>query len=279
MDIATIQANVNADIPPTIAPPITNADVLLVVGDASALNASDAAIRDRVRGCGYTVQVLSAASAASTDGAGKKLVFVSATVSSANVTTKFRDIPVPVINWETQLQDDFGFANSLGNAVSQTGLTIINPGHSLAAGLIAGARAVATAPGDFSWGEAGGSPIVIARLNDGSNHPCLYAYEAGAAMNSGTAPARRVHLFLQNNTFESLNADGLKLFDAAVAWAGGIKFRPPFIQGGQLRLDWPGGGTLQTTTNMHGLWSDVAGAASPYLPFPTNSAQFFRVKQ
>ena len=114
-------------------------------------------------------------------------------------------------------------------------------------------------------------------------HPCLYAYETGAAMTSGTAPARRVHLFLQNNTFASLNTDGLKLFDAAVGWATGQAgpswFHPPVLQGGQLRLEWVGGGTLQSATNLPGTWSDVSGAASPYLTSTTNSAQFFRVKQ
>jgi hypothetical protein len=102
-------------------------------------------------------------------------------------------------------------------------------------------------------------------------------------MGSGTAAARRVNLFLQNDTFLSLNADGLKLFDAAVSWAIGptspITFLPPVLQGGQLRLEWVGGGTLQTATSVLGPWSDVPSAVSPYLQPTTNSAQFFRVKQ
>ncbi len=100
-------------------------------------------------------------------------------------------------------------------------LNLTNSGHPLAGGLSAGIYTVATVAGDFSWGEPGGNPIIIARLNDGSSHPCLYAYEAGATMATGTALARRVHLFLQNNTFASLNANGLSLFDAAVSWAVG----------------------------------------------------------
>jgi hypothetical protein len=270
---------VNADIPPPVAPPTTNAGALLVVGDATALNASDTAIRNRLQGYGYTVQVLSDTSAASIDAAGKKLVLISSTVSSGNVNTKFRDVSVPVINWETQLQDDYGFATSFGNASSQTALNITNPGHPLAAGLPAEVRSVATASGDFSWGEPGGSPTIIARLNDGSNHPCLYAYETNAAMKTGTAPARRVHLFLQNNTFSSLNADGLKLFDAAVGWVVPVRFQPPVLEGGRLRLEWVGGGTLQTATKVAGPWSDIFGASSPFLASTTNSAQFFRVKQ
>jgi hypothetical protein len=195
-------------------------------------------------------------------------------------------VAVPVINWEYLLEDDFGFTTTanLGTASAQTTLNITNAGHPLAAGLPAGIRTVTTVAGGFAWGEPGGSPIIVARLNDGSSHPCLYAYEAGAAMSSGTAPARRVNLFLQNDTFVSLNADGVKLFDAAVGWAIGqaavpISFQPPVLQGGQLRLEWVGGGTLQTATNVLGPWSDVSGAVSPYLTPPTNSEQFFRVKQ
>ena len=55
--------------------------------------------------------------------------------------------------------------------------------------------------------------------------------------------------------------------------------QPPVLQEGQLRLEWVGGGTLQTATTVAGPWSDVSGAVSPYLHPPTNSAQFFRVKQ
>ena len=127
------------------------------------------------------------------------------------------------------MQDDFGFttATGLGTVASQTTLNITNAGHPLAAGLTAGIRTVATVAGAFAWGEPGGNPIIIARLNDGS-HPCLYGYETGAAMSSGTAPARRVNLFLQNKTFAGLNADGLKLFDAAVGWAVGPALRSRF---------------------------------------------------
>ena len=204
----------------SVLPP-GNQTVLFVVGDANSMGQSDIAIRNRLQNLGYTVQVVNDELVATANATGKGLVLISSTVGSANVTNKFRDVAVPVINWETALQDDFGFATSSGNAGSQTNLNITNPGHPLAAGLPAGVRTVATASGDFSWGEPGGSPTIIARLNDGSNHPCLYAYEAGAAMSSGTAPARRVHLFLQNDTFASLNADGVKLFDAAVGWAIG----------------------------------------------------------
>jgi hypothetical protein len=255
--------------------------VLLVVGTAGP---SDLAISNRLQSAGYTVQVVTDSASNTTNATGKALVITSSTVTSGNVNTKFRDVAVPVINWEQALQDDYRYTSTSGFGVAnpQTSLNITNAGHPLAAGLPAGPRVVANSGGNFSWGDPGGSPIIIARLNDGS-HPCLYAYETGAAMITGTAPARRVHLFLQDETFVALNADGLKLFDAAVIWAIGqtvtIQFQPPFLQGGQLRLEWVGGGTLQGAANVVGPWNDVPGSVSPYLAPTTNAAQFFRVKQ
>jgi len=259
---------------------------LLVVG--SSTGASDSAISNRLQNAGYTVQVVSDSASTTGHAASKALVIISSTVGSGSVNTKFRDVAVPVINWEFGVQDDFGFtgnaAADLGTASGQTTLNITNAAHPLAAGLAAGIRTVATVASAFAWGEPGGSPIIIARLNSGGNQPCLYAYDTGAAMVVGTAPARRVNLFLQNDTFVSLNADGLSLFDAAVSWAVGQAtvppswVQPPLLQGGQLRLEWMGG-TLQTTTNVAGPWSDVSGAVSPYLHPTTNPAQFFRVKQ
>ena len=256
--------------------------VLFVVG-SSASNPSDLAISNRLQSFGYTVQMILDSASTTANATGKGLVLVSSTVGSGNVTTKFRDVAVPVINWEYLLEDDFNFTTTanLGTAGSQTALIITNVGHPLAAGFPAGIRTVATVAGAFAWGEPGGSPTIIARLADNS-HPCLYGYETGATMNSGTAPARRVNLFLQNDTFVALNADGVSLFDAAVSWAIGqtvpITLLPPVLQGGQLRLEWTGG-TLQTATDLAGPWTNVSGASSPHLTPATNSAQFFRVKQ
>jgi hypothetical protein len=201
--------------------------VLLVVGNAASPGTSDIAIKNRLQNYGFTVQVIGDAAVTTADATGKVLIITSSTVSSSNVSTKFQTVAVPVINWETALQDEFLFTTptNQGTASGQTSLNIISPGHPLAASLPAGPRTVTTISGGFSWGQPGGSPIIIARLNDGTDSPCIYAYEAGAAM-TGTlvAPARRVHVFFQGDTFASLNDDGLKLFDATVSWSIGQKF-------------------------------------------------------
>jgi hypothetical protein len=126
---------------------------------------------------------------------------------------------------------------------------------------------VATASGDFSWGEPGGSPTVIARLNDGSNHPCLYAYETNA-------PAGRHDLTATATDNEDATGASAAVSLTVRAW-----LQSSTQEGGQIHLQWVGGGTLQSATNVPGPWSDVSGVASPFLADTTNPVQFFRVKQ
>jgi autotransporter-associated beta strand protein len=198
--------------------------VLFVVGNATNLNASELAISNRLQTYGFTVQPVGDSASTTGDAAGKNLVLISSTVTSGNVNTKFREVAVPVINWEYLLEDDFGFTGDADalrfTTGSQAQISMTNTAHPLAAGL-AGIQTVTAAPSSFSWGEPGGSPIIIGRLNDGSGHPCLYAYETNAPMSIGNAAARRVHIFLNNDTFAALNATGVTLFDAAVSWTTG----------------------------------------------------------
>jgi uncharacterized repeat protein (TIGR02543 family) len=265
---------------------LSNRNVLFVVGDVTTINFSDLAIESRLQAMGYMVQKINdeIATAASADG--KALIITSSSVGSGALGAKFRDAAVPVINWEYLVQDDYWFTGTVANtdfgtAGSQTKVNIALPTHPLAAGLTDRVT-VATTGGDFSWGSPGGNPIIVAKLDDGTNRPCLYAYETGSPMNTGTAPARRVNLFLQNNTYATMSSDGLKLFDAAVAWAIGQAIpywiQAPVIQSGQMRIEWLGG-TLQTATDLAGPWSDIPGATSPYLAPVVSPKRFFRVRQ
>jgi uncharacterized repeat protein (TIGR02543 family) len=259
--------------------PSSNKNVLFVVGTA---NPSDLAISNSLQQGGYTVQMIPDTQSTSADANGKELVLVSSTVTSGNVGTKFRDVAVPVINWEYLLQDDFGFTgntDALRNTVGlQTQINITNTAHPLAAGL-SGIKPVTTTQSTFSWGEPVGSPVIIARLNDGSGHPCLYAYETGAALSSGTAAARRVHLFLNNDTFALLNANGQKLFDAAVSWATGQTPpplpAPPTLTGVTLS---PDGSFSFSLTNAGGVYrvqthTNLADRTN-WITISTNTAPF-----
>ena len=118
----------------SVLPP-GNKNVLFVVGDVASLGASDTAIRNRLQTNGYTVQAINDETATAGSATGKGLILTSSTVGSGTLGAKFRDVTVPVINWEHAVQDDYLFTttNGLGTAGSQTNLNITNPGHPLAA--------------------------------------------------------------------------------------------------------------------------------------------------
>ncbi len=55
----------------------------------------------------------------------------------------------------------------------------------------------------------------------GSSKSLIFGYEKNAPMVGLNAPARRVGLFMFDNTAASFNENGWKLFEAAVLWASG----------------------------------------------------------
>lgn len=256
------RVNIQTGTPPPLA--------LFVVADAAGVNASDAAIADRLAAFGFDVSTISDEVSTTEHAAFADLIVVSSTVGSGNVADKFRDVALPFITWEQAIQDDMLMTLNeadvdRGGLADQTELIITNAGHPLAAGLAAGTRTVSTAPDTFSWGEPNAATaIVIATLADGSGHPCIYAYDQGAMLIDGTTPAagKRILLPLSDSAYEVLNADGLALVDAAIGWASGRsvgadpKFDPPVLNGSTLTITWTGSGTLQEATVLS-QWTDV----------------------
>jgi glucose/arabinose dehydrogenase len=201
------------------ARPSANA-VLLVVGNGAAPIAADRLIRDRLIAMGYTVTIVDDGASTAADAGGKDLVLISSSVLATNVNTKFRTTAVPLIVWEHALFDDLGMTAAPGTLrASQRDLIIASPAHPLAAGL-SGTVQVATSAGNFASGLPNGSAVVVATV-PGTTAAGIFAYDAGVTMPGGAAPARRVALFLTDNTANILTADGRSLFDAAVQWADG----------------------------------------------------------
>jgi hypothetical protein len=200
-------------------------------------------------------------------------------------------VTIPVINWEQALQDDFmmtidsgDFRGTLGN---QTSLNIVLPDHPLAAGLQAGTHVILTTPQTYSWGVPDENAAVIATLADNPARALIYAYEPGSSMiGNFVAPARRIHLFLEDNTFAALNEAGLRLFDAAVAYAlqqDEDPIPPQFgattLVDGQVQLNWTGTGRLQEAPEVTGTWTDVTPAptGNSYSVPASGPRKFFRL--
>jgi hypothetical protein len=268
-------------------------DVLFLAG-TTTLNASDSAIRDLIAGLGFNVVVVDDDLSTDVDGIGKKLIVVSSTVASGSITTKFRNATSPVLTWEQSNQDDFGMTGDVdgtdrGTVPGQTQIEIVNPGHPMAAGFT-GLITVATAGTDFSWGSPNTNAVRIATLAGDPNRTTIYGYEAGTNMMGGfVAPARRVMVFLTDNTYAVLNTVGRDLFAGALNWAlGGVT--PPAIEltatrgPGGLTLQWTGGTAPYKVQKKNALtdanWVDVTTTSqtSHVIPLDGQSG-FFRISQ
>lgn len=195
---------------------------ILFVASSPLLQGRDEPLRIYLFALGHRVIVRSGSDVQTTDAAGKDLIIVSESVESITVHSKFRDVAIPLLTWEGWLQDDLGMTGleqyvDYGENLQQQEISIVNANHPLATGL---SGVVATTQSDrnkFQWGIPNANAAIIAVDVANDHHVMLYAYDQGAQMVGGNAPARR--LFIHNATGSDLTMAGWRLFDAAVTWA------------------------------------------------------------
>gem|GEM_PF-1220116 len=238
---------------------------LLVVGNTN-LNSGDLALKNRLQILGYTVTVKSASSSTAGDATGKSLVIISATVSSTDITTKFTNVAVPLINCESALFDDLEMtATATSNYGTQNSLTqvkITNAGHLLAAGLPNGNTVIYSTSDGITWGKPNSNALKIATLTGDAQKISIFGFEAGAMMDGLAAPARRVGFFLKDDGAGFLSANGIALLDAAILWAANLSVQnlPPTvaIASPANSATFPPGGDIQILATADDSDGDVA---------------------
>jgi PEP-CTERM motif len=208
---------------------------ILFVGGGVTPTLTDANVISRLTNFGNTVTYVRSLDSTTASATGQNAVVISSTVPSGEVTNKFADVTIGVLNWEQALQQQSRM--NLLTEIAERGsdgtfmqLTIISAGESspLAAGLAAGLYTVTNAAGPFSYGNSAGfgsGATGVAVRGDGSgleaNRFGIYGYDTGSIRPDGSAsPGRRVQFFMGDTTFDSLNATGLQLFDAAAQYVG-----------------------------------------------------------
>ena len=212
-------------------------NVLFAVGSTN-LNAGDNAVKTRLQNLGFTVTVKLAGTnnnAINTvDADGKALVVISSTVLPANVTNKFRFVPVPVLIWESDLLDDMGMTGLTSGTdfgvtgTTQTSVNIVTPSHPMAAGQT-GTPAVVSTATTFGWGVANVNSIKIAALASDASKFAIFGYDNGVTMPGLDAPTRRVSLFMTDLTAGNFNTAGGALFDAAAKWVTDVATAPTIV--------------------------------------------------
>jgi len=296
---ATITDNNNvavtsAPITATVQQPASaNAKKILFVVATAGPNNSNIAEANHLFGLGYDVTVQGAAPTVTADANGKAAVVVSSTVASGDVGNKFLTSTTPVMFWENNIEDDLLLTlndttvdhNATGG---QTSIDILPgaAGHKLAAGL-SGNVTITTAADAFSWGKPTSSAKQIATITGNAAQTVIYTVEAGDTLIDGTSKAagRRVFFLMGDSTFQILNADGLKLFDAAVDYTvngGGTGPQAAHLSvssaGGNITITWTNGGTIYSAPAVTGPWTTTGNSTGTYTTATGGTMQFYKVQ-
>lgn len=209
-------------------PPLSALSILLVVGSLS-LDPMDAQVSSHLTGLGarVTVQLDETATAAGANN--QDLVIISGSTFTNQVGSKFKTVPIPVIcndSWTFPRMGLTGATASTDYGRDDTdtppnnGIALVGA-HPLGANL-SGVVTVADRPIGLAWGRPAATAVSVATLIGDSGRVTLFGYQAGARLHDGTiAPARRVASFVRNPDGARLTGDGLRLVQAAVAWATG----------------------------------------------------------
>lgn len=202
----------------------TGKQILFVVGNTT-LNGGDAAAKNRLEALGHSVITVGDVASQTSDANNKDLVVISSTCQSSNVNTKFRNVAVPVLVWESYLFDDMQMTSTTagthyGSISNQTQLTIANTNHFIASGL-SGNPTIANATSTLTWGTPAPAASVVAHIVGNSSQASIFTYEAGDQMQGLTAPARRVGFYFTDATASEATTTSWTLFTAAVTYALG----------------------------------------------------------
>jgi hypothetical protein len=192
-----------------------------------AIGPGDQAIADRFASLGFTVKTITDADSVLADFDGAAVAYISESCSSANVIGKFATATVPVFESEMAAWPDFGLGTQLQafDAAAESRFSLVGS-HEINAELgktefdfFTGAN---TYVGIDASTVSGGTALLSI---DGSNI-MFTAYEKGAALASGTAPARRIASGIYGQTAQFLTADAWTYFDLLVNWLS----PPPVVE-------------------------------------------------
>ena len=204
------------------ASPGPRGGALLVTGTIPLVG-TDVQFKAALEAAGLDVEVVQEKAATPMHANGKRLVLLSYGMTSAAFNAEaFVDVAVPIIVTEHNLLPRLGMSRAHGFTARMTTLRFFSE-HELAGGL-KGDVDVYSANQEFFWGTPGPAAIRIAHAIGQPDHVTFFAYEKGAMMDGVVAHAKRVQFFHASHSPDPidpnlyLNATGLTLLDATIAW-------------------------------------------------------------
>lgn len=175
----------------------------------------DGLVFDHLAALGFSVSEVRDHSAVAADADGMSLVVISPTADWRDLGATFRDVAVPVVvlEWSIYAQQDFGDVLAVGD-----NLSVDVVGQHPIAGALSGNQQIWTSLGDRGRAGANLPATLVIATSPAEGRPMIFAYEAGAQMESIAAPARRVG-FGPGKVSHGMTSTAWEMFDQAVLWA------------------------------------------------------------
>jgi hypothetical protein len=148
---------------------------------------------------------------------GSELVIISSSAESGPLEDRLKDIAIPVLCIEDAEFTKMGMASS---GTHDAGVTqvVISPGAAALVANATGTITISSKAGELGWGTPAPAALIGATMPGTAAHAVVFGYDQGAQMATMKAPARRAGFAIREDLAANLNADGLKLFDAILAW-------------------------------------------------------------
>lgn len=199
---------------------------VLLVASSSSLSSGDVSIRNRFeQQLGFVVFPGDDDAMTAANTSGKNMVLLSESGSSGTMTSRFRDVTIPVMVLEPGVYDDMlmtgAAADDFGSTSNTTSLAMVDA-HMMAAGL-KGTVTTTSSAQTYGFGRAlAPGAKCVARASSTSTRCMIFRIGKDEwLMNNVRAPARRVGFFASRSAAAALTDAGWKLFDASVIWAAG----------------------------------------------------------
>jgi hypothetical protein len=192
----------------------------MVVRGAGTATAGDMLMIGRIMAQGFgPVTVVSDAMVTAQSVVGSDLVVISSSAESGPLQAKLKDIAIPVLCVEDAEFKLMGMSTAGSHTANTTQLSIVPAG----AALVGGATGMVTftsKAGPLGWatGTSAATVVIGATMVGNASQAVIFGYPKGAQMPGGVAPARRAGFAIREALAAALNAEGIKLFDAILAW-------------------------------------------------------------
>ena len=200
------------------------------IGGTPVAGLADQAMVDHVRGYGFEVDYFydePAQRPTATALAGEyDLVLISSSVRSNRIENEFASVAVPVVYWEQALNrvDREPLASKGVVNLDQSQIEILDNTHPVTTAAPLGHVTVLDPPSRMSvaWEEFGPGVQQLALRGDNDTQTAIMVAETGAELlGEAIAPARRVFLFLEDQSWFDTTPVARQIFDQAVYWALG----------------------------------------------------------